>query len=242
MSTDKPNRWNDEEQPSKMVTDEEGTVDQKVKNRIIQARERVDEREDDVFIGAPLDKEISVTHGQQLEMWGTAVRQYIKTIEPLLKSDEIEQSDHYYNEVEIANELVYPPDGETAVWEADKDKPQVYDIPWSLFYSNDFSVFDYVDSNLPIERGFEPPEPKRVELCGLKDVLEAGGFQFQWSVVLNPQQIGPARKIARPTESIPLKQMWLEKAVRKADGFLQQAGVGLEIGHQQTDDPDDDPF
>jgi hypothetical protein len=232
---------NDDNEPSKRVTDEEGTVDQKLKSRIIQARKRVDEREDDVFVGEPLMPDVALTDGEKLEMWGTSVRQYLKSVEPLLQSSEVEQSRYYYHEVEIVDEPVYPPDGRTKVW-GNEPEAEIWKIPWSLFYEDDFTVHKYADGDLPIDRGFEPPEPKRAQLYGLKDVIETDRFEFHWSVVLNPQDIPPQQNTAKPSVTLPLRKQWLESAVRKADSFLQEAGVGLEIGHQQTDDKDDDPF
>jgi len=48
--------------------------------------------------------------------------------------------------------------------------------------------------------------------------------------------------IAKPQINRPLEKSTLEQAVRHADDFLQQAGIGLEIGHQSKDDKDEDPF
>jgi len=238
-NSDNNDRW---DEPAKQVTDEEGTVDQKVKNRILNARERVDEREDDIFIGAPLSPEINHSAGDLIQMWATSVRQYLKTIEPLLRSDEIEGSDYYYHEVEIAHEKIQPPDGDAIIDDPDKETPYAKEIRWSRLYRDDLEMRRVIDNpNTLFKIGFEPPEKREIALYGLKDVIEKHEFELQWHVDLEPDQI--YSKTAEVYDRQPLRREWLETAVRKADEFLQDcAGVGLDIGHQSTDDQDENTF
>lgn len=240
MSTDK---WDNdgEREGHKRVTDEEQTVDKQIKNQILKLRKRVSDREDLVFTQAPLDPQIQgLNHREQVEIWKTSVVQYLERIEPLLQSDEIERSHHYYLEEPIANRTVYPPDGETPVLH--KGKTTTEEIQWSLLES-DLSKLEIVTSSAHFGRGIEPPEPKEFDVTGLKEVIEKPSQTFQWEVVLNPDKIGPARKIARPAVQASLSKDELKKAVRLADAFLHEhAGIGVNVGHEETDDPEDNPF
>lgn len=223
MSTD----INDDDH--KRVEDDDATVDKQIKNAIIRARDRVENREDQVFTQAPLDPEINITQQQGVEIWKTTVVQYLQRIEPLLKSDEIERSDYYYRQVQIADRPVYPPDGETPVVSGNSQTTE--DIQWSLFNAEDVSEMDLVMSTEHFGRGIEPPEEKRFKVTGLKDVIEQPQKVFRWEIVLNPDaMVGPSRKIARPAVQVSLSKQELQKAVRLADEFLQQhAGIGVKL-------------
>lgn len=214
---------------NKRVVDEEGTVDQKIKDRIIRSRNRVDKREDLVFIQAPLDPQVEqLNRRDQLEIWGTAVRQYIRSIEPLLKSDAIPESGHYYGNHPIVKERIMPPP---------KDG-----IDWSLFHDDDIPQESLIREHETLDRSFTPPQPKTFTLRGLKSVIETDHIEVSWTVVHNPSAIQPRQTVSRIALSHPLKKPWLESAVRVADEFLQKAGVGLDIGHEETDDQDDEVF
>jgi len=240
MSTDKFNNDDEEDRATKQVTDDEGTVDEKVKNRILNARERVDEREDAVFVQSALDSEVRLNRQARVGIWATSVKQYLRTIEPLLQSDDIDNSDYYYWELPIIEREVTPPDGLTRVISGNDDKEEK--IHWSMFYNDAVDTTRLIIDNPLFGTGFQPPEPKTIKLEGLRDVIETNGISVSWDVPLNPRDFGPQQRIAQPVFQKPLQKEWLEFAVRQADQFLQQAGIGLEIGHQETDDPDDDPF
>jgi len=215
---------NDSDDGMQVIDD--GTVDTKFKNRIVNARKRVDDREDDIFVRAPLSGTVG---GRQelVQLWGTTVRQYLKTIEPILRSGEIARSDYYYNNIEIANEVVYPPDGETPV--STRNGSETWDIEWSKYYRDDFDPFRAMGGNLKAGPGFEPPEPRKITLHGLKDVIETEQIHVEWSVPLNSGE--PFGDVAKPSVTYPVKKQWLEVAIRAADQFLQEeANIGLEIG------------
>lgn len=246
MSTDNPNDWTDEEaqKPSKRVVDEEKTVDQKIKSRIIETRKRVAKREDDIFVGASLTPDVRLSKAQSVNIWSTTVRQFLRSIEPLLKSPEVEDSEYYYNGYAIYENMLYPPDGETAVVTQDNGtETTTEEIHWSLHYDEQFSKKDLGNGDNLFSKSFEPPEPKPLELHGLKSIIETEIITQEWNVRLNPGA-PPAEPayIAKPRINRPLQKSTLEQAVRVADEFLQKAGIGLEIGHQTTDDKDEDPF
>jgi len=156
----------DENPEGAQVIDEENRIDKRLKDRILDARDRVAENEDAVFVKSALDDDVQRTREQLVAIWGTSVRQYLKTIEPLLRSDEISRADYFYSELSIIDKWIYPPDGETTVFEG--QNASTVEINWSPFYDEHTENFATIrDSNL-FGRGFEPPEPKKVELSGLK--------------------------------------------------------------------------
>lgn len=210
---------------NKRVTDSEGTVDEKVKNRILKARERVDEREDLLFVQMPADPNSRLSRREATAAWNTTVRQYIRAIEPLLKSDEIQEAGYYYREVPLGREEFPPPDG----------KKQ-----WSNFARTDNET--QVIRSMGLHPSFDPPEAKEVRFEGLKDILDKQQISLSWQFNVDPTQWGPEVERERLNITTPVPKHTLEEAVSAADQFLQEAGVGLEIGHQEQDAEDDEPF
>jgi len=243
MSTD-DNNWNGEEpeKASKRVVDEEKTVDQKIKSRIIDTRKRVAKREDDIFVGASLDDEITLSRPEQVNIWATSVRQFLRAIEPLLKSPEVEESHYFYEEIPIYEDMLYPRDGETLLYVNGGADTTTQDIMWSLLKSDQITNRE-LEQRTHFSKSFEPPEPEPVKLHGLKSIIETEMISAGWTVPLNPGVLpGQDSYVAKPQIKQPLPKEALEKAVRIGDEFLQNAGIGLEIGHQQTDDKDKEPF
>lgn len=208
--------------PGEEVQDD-GLVDRKLKNRIITARQRVDDREDELFVRS-ISSQIGFNRQQAVAAWGATVRQYLRAIEPILRQEEVEESEYYYKDVPIAVEAVTPQPGVTRVLNPRSGKSETEHINWNLYYSEEVNPIGLVKHN-----GYDinPPEPKTIELYGLKSVIETDAVRKRWEVPLGK---GVLNKVAVPTFETPLKKSWLETAVREADHFLQQAGVGLEIG------------
>lgn len=229
MSSDIPTDDTQESTEGAKVIDEENRVDKRLKDRILDARERVAEREDACFVEAPLRGDVDYSPSDLVQIWSTSVRQYLRTIEPLLRSNEISKSHHYYREVPILQDKLYPPDGETVVaikQAGSEPETDTEHIRWSMFYDDDTHARDMVG-----DPSFEPPEPEPIELTGLKSIIETEVISHEWAVVMNPSShFSEGKKIAYPKVSRPLSKRTLENAVRKADRFLQQAGIGLEIG------------
>lgn len=223
----------EENQSTGQILDD-GQIDKRLKDRILDARDRVADREDDTFVGARLTGDAKLSHSQLVGIWATSVRQYLRTIEPLLRSDEIENSRHYYHEIPIYKDTLRPPDGETLVLTAgpkDDVEEDTKEIHWSLFYNDELSNREIVGDSTLFTRDFEPPEPQPVKLQGLKSVIEQDVISASWEVVLNPGT-APAEEthIAKPQIAQPLGKSTLEHAVRKADEFLHDAGISPDIG------------
>jgi len=237
-------QWGNGERASQQrIKDEEGTVDQKLKERIISARNRVDERWDALYVGAPLEG-FGLSEQQKADVLGHSVRQYLMAIEPLLRSNNVVNARQYYTEVEIATEPLHPPNGKYPK----KGSPmygQIEQRPyrWDLFNNADMSRRRAMQSHGSdlFGRAFEPPKPRKAELKGLKSVIETERINEQWTVVLNPGAIGPEQITFFPSVEMPLPRRWLRDAVRYADQFLQEAGIAVDTGLKEIDDPENEP-
>jgi len=230
MSSDNP------EQDGAQVIDEENQIDKRLKDRILDARDRVAEREDDIYVEAPLQSSakgeaIPLSADDLNRLWATPVKQYLKTIEPLLRSDEIANAHHYYHNLPIVSKPITPPDGETLIVPTSDDKdPYTATIRWSQFYTDDVPNRDLIRANSLFGDDFTPPEPRKIELEGLKSIIETDVITKRWHVPLNPSSLPPYREVAQIEYAKPLKKEWLEYAVREADQFLQNAGISLQVG------------
>jgi hypothetical protein len=216
------------------VIDEENRIDNRLKDRVLDARDRVATNENEVFVKAPLSSDITRTRAELVEIWGTSVTQYLKTIEPLLRSEELSRAEYFYTELPIIDKRVIPPDGPTVVSEGnDRYEKQ---INWSRLYGSEIDNWEIIRDTPLFGPGFEPPEPKPVELYGLKSIIETGGISESWRVPLNPgSAFGKQTRVAHPVYKEPLSKSTLEYAVRKADQFLQEAGIGLEVGDPKSE-------
>lgn len=197
------------------VLDEEGEVDTKVKNRIIKARERVDETEQQLYVGSLVKESVSIPDANRLQGYGLMVRQYIRTVKPLLASAGIEKSEYYWKHATIFSQEVQPPAGK---------------YNWPLFCDPEIDNTK-LKREFGLPSGFEPPEAKVFEISGLRDVLDKHQMSLSWRFDLaagtgdtrtdiEELQVGPR----------PLPKSVYEQAVELTDEFLQLAGVGLEIG------------
>jgi hypothetical protein len=211
------------------VIDEQNRIDNRLKDRILDARDRVAQNEDEVFIKTALDDDITRSQAELVQIWGTSVRQYLKTIEPLLRSDELTRAGYFYRDLPIIDKTVIPRDGATVIVEGNEKYKR--EINWSRFFTSDIDNREIIRDTPLLAPGFKPPEARQVELSGLKDVIETTRISESWRVPLNPDAaFGEATRVAHPTYREPLSKSKLEYAVRKADQFLQEAGVGLEVG------------
>lgn len=209
----------DDNEKGEQVQDD-GSVDQKIKNRIISARNRVDEDEQYLYVHVPADRRAHLNGIDRHNAWATSVRQYIRAIRPLLTSDRIERSTFYYHEVPLGVVEVVPPDKGG--------------IEWSKFAQDDADEFK-LKRSMGLPPNFDPPEAKEAKFTGLKDVLDRRGIHLTWSIDKKPGYASFQDKSqVRLEVSRPIPKWVLEESVSRADEFLQQAGVGLEIG---SDDP-----
>lgn len=200
--------------PTAEVQDD-GTVDAKVKKRIIDARKRVDDREDYLYIQAPVENGLTVTNLTQDIYWGMVVKQFLRTIEPLLASNELSLSKDYYEGVDLGEVKLIPRDTEKYPF-SEYAEGRMAEKPFKMRHNIPESV------SLP-EAATRPFE-------GLKSVIETNGvLSEQWTVYTNTWSDPDAEGVVRTADERPVPKDIYENAVRHADMFLQEAGVGLEI-------------
>jgi len=210
---DQGSDWDDEDSPLEVQDD--GGVDQRVKKRILDARKRVDDREDYLYVQAPVEEGLNASPVEQDLYWGMVVKQYLRTIEPLLSDEEVSEAQKYYREEVIGTVELIPQDTDR--------------YPFSLVATGQMDEQAF-KTQYGLPRTAELPQPKKEPFVGLESVLETKGVVSEtWSVETTSwSDPGTAGVIQTSAESVVPKQVY-EKAVRKADAFLQQAGIGLDI-------------
>jgi len=214
MATNEDNSASDSG-PRKRIDDEEGKVDTQYKNRIIQNRIRVDDAEEALLVDAATDPDVTASRAKRVSIWGTMVKQYLRTIEPILRSDDVDEAQRYYEEVEIGSVTLHPPD---------KDG-----YAFSTLQYRDFED-KQLRRALDLPRGASLPEPEHIQFNGLVSIIEAPEIlSHRWAVTVDDSGPPPTHEqvLLEQTE-IPDKQLYVD-ALRYADQFLQEAGLGIDI-------------
>jgi hypothetical protein len=153
------------------------------------------------------------------DRWGVLVRQYIRSVKPLLTSDEIENAEFYRQQVPIYRTKISPPDGEKN---------------WSRFAEDIDEV--RLMREMGVKPGVDVPEPRTFELIGLDDVLNKQQIQEEWYIDLRPDEFGPAGKSDHVAVNRGIPKEAYEKAVETTDEFLNQSGLGLSLTEGDPDD------
>jgi len=161
-----------------------------------------------------------------VQFWATSVKQYLRAIEPLLRSEEVQDSQYYYQHLPIVDYQVIPEDGKTPVRSPD-GQIREENIRWSYICDPKNKCPERGHDLLG--RGFSAPNPQKVQLKGIKSLLGRDSVVREWRVPLNPQEPSFRQEVAMPTWQKPLQREWLEKAVSEADKFLHESGLGLDI-------------
>lgn len=212
--------------PGESVLDEEGEVDRKVKQRILNSRDRVDDREDLLFAAPLVNPELSFQPDKALSAWGNAVRQYLRNIEPLLTTDDIQQAKFYYRQIELGTETLTP--------------PNTQEYKFSKFANETYNPSVLI-RRMGLPRTCSPPEPETVSFDGLISLIETEVIEHRWTVCVDNNGPPPQHEYVELEVRRPVPRRILENAVRAADQFLQRAGIGLEVGTKQVDERAD-PF
>jgi hypothetical protein len=214
---------------NKQVIDEEGTVDSKIKDTIIQARNRVEKAFYQVNVKNPLEDVQTLPKPKRDEIYAKTVRQFLLRIEPLLTADSIQGNEAYYNGLgePIASFGLVPPDTEghkLSLVTLDKDEKtlrRMMDLP----------------------RGVELPEPKTITFEGLQDIIEKPLIvSHQWEVCVAKSGARPNWDYIYPHEERLVPREVYRDALRQADQFLQEIGIGVETGLPEVDDVSDQPY
>lgn len=199
----------------KTVEDQDGYTDTERKRVILDNRQKCQETAEFVF---PRVSQGVMRQEAAVRTFHEPVRNYLLSIEPLLKQSDLPLAEQAY---------LGQPMG-------------VVEFPLPPKFQG---LGGRIDPKQVKKRGFrllgDPPEPDQHTIIGLKEIIERDEYTHTWEVEVNP--IGGMAAKTKPrdthTETVvkPTPKMALINAVRTADEFLQNAGVGLELGDQTTE-------
>jgi hypothetical protein len=198
------------------IEDAEGLADRERKKDIIENRRKCEETAEYLFS--------RVSQGQihphaAARSFKEPVRSYLMSIEPLLKSSDLPYAEQAWLD----------------------EKMGVVEFPLPPRFQG---LGGRPDEKEIKRRGFrllgDPPEPDSHTIRGLKEIIERDQYTHSWEIQINPIRGMKAKQTARTThtETIekPTPKMALFNAIRTADEFLQNAGVGLEVGSGKLDE------
>jgi hypothetical protein len=206
----------EENEPPEEVLDEEGDVDKAFKRGIIQAWGRVDETETALYRDAAIDPDVRLSDGERVQIYAMAVKQFLRRVEPLLRSPNIQGNKQYYNGEE---------DNPIATFEL--VPPETGGYPFQLVQQ------DHSQSELRrmigLPKSADVPQPKTVRIVGLKDVIEREPVaRYQWEVCVRKEGAPPNWEFVYPQNTRAFPKSVYVNAVRRTVQFLQDAGIGLE--------------
>jgi len=197
------------------VIDEDKNVDSRLKRQIVDLRKEVRKAERVLFVEADADPEMSISQPKRVNAWGTVVKQYLRMIEPLLRADTIEQSEEYYQEVELGSLTLVPQD--------------TNEYQFSLAAHSNLSD-DALRREIGLPRGTEIPQPKTVPFNGLVSLIGLPSVLTQeWAVEIREDGNRRRSSVVRTSDQRIVPRGVYETAFRKANLFLQKAGVGLDV-------------
>ena len=205
-----------EDDPEIEISDEEEYTDKRIKKRIMDARDSLNEVKKQLFTGRLLEPEVQISQAEAVIAWADLVRSYIRDLGVLLNHPDIPNADYYRNEVEIGSVSLIPPD---------KDGRQ-----FSLIAYEGVSEDELKRNIAGFDRNATLPRPRRRDFRGLMSIVEQEPvISEQWLVVMNPTQVGPNQEQIVLEREQPVPREIYEKAIVESDQFLQQAGIGLDI-------------
>lgn len=203
----------------KVNTDDENTVDRKIKNQILELRKVIDDDERRLYVDR-MAEHPEYGRMQADRDWGVSVRQYLRGIKRLWADDEsvpIKNVNHYWQEIPLhdSQEELYPPDTDG--------------YRFSLVEYEDQYSEQALREAIGLDARVPLPEPHTVEFRGLQSVLGRDRIEHTWAIKVDAS--GPPRKheIVRTSVAMPVPKYILENAVEAADNFLQQAGLGFDV-------------
>lgn len=204
----------DSKRPDISVQDEEEYVDKRIKKRILDAREQVDDMEHALFDEEPLMPDVQINHAQKVVAWGNTVRRFLRNIEVIMQRMDIPEAKQYLDDVDLGTVDLVPPD---------KDGYAFSQVAHPDLDDND------VKRLLDLPPSAELPEVQERPFVGLQSVIESEPvLTGSWLVRVGDGN--PAtRDIIELQTQRPVPKSLYEDAIRAADRFLFDAGVGLNI-------------
>lgn len=208
--------------PAQEVLDEEGDVDKALKKRILQSHDRVDETEIALYRDAAVNPEVNLSEAEKAYIYGTTVKQFLRRIEPILRTENVPNNEYYYA-------------GESADGDETLDLGAVTLVPPDTAGYQFSAVADTTADEgelrrrIGLPRGAEVPQPETVEFAGLQDVIEREAIlTHTWEVCVSNQGAPPNHECEYPAVRQPVPKHIYTEAMRAADMFLQDVGIGLE--------------
>jgi len=189
------------------VDDAEGYVDRKHKERILTKRRQVDDWKQQLFTSYRTG---DAEKADVLALWRDRIVDYLVAIEPLLRDESLPNAEYVYLGVPLGEITLQVPE------EYNQDESGRTTI-------NDVREkdFEFVDA---------PPESKTVTVTGLKDVIELEQVNAEWQFTIRRfDGVGLPFEEVQVEETGGLTKSVLQNAVRVADEWLQNAGVGLSM-------------
>lgn len=198
------------------VEDEEGVVDRKTKEHIMDLRKQVDNDERQIYIEGRAGHEAGLSMAEANRFWGLSVRQYLRGIKRLwdddAKEEQVKRVGHYWSERDLGFVTIVPP-----------DTPE---YPFSIVEYDDHDDHELRQAiGLPREASL--PRPYTKHFVGLNSVLQTVQIHKRWVVTVDAAGPPPTHDQRVVEQRIPVPKDILEAAVEAADNFLQQAGVGF---------------
>lgn len=195
-----------------VVEDEEGFVDKEVKKRILENRQEVDEWSRSLFSA---ERTGGIDTEDAVMIWRDRVVEYLTSIEPLLRDDSLPDARHAYLREPLGVAVLEPPEE----YQQEPGRPSIEEL---------------------VERGPEwfrgdPPEPKQQTFQGLKSVIETERVTAEWEVPVDTDR-PPRREREQVHKQQPVPKHVLENAVRVADEFLHQIGIGVTTVEDANDE------
>lgn len=220
---------NDDDNPQQYkIEDSEGYVDRRIKETILELREKVERRSDELMY-ANATEQISDSNARAV--YYRTVRQLLVRIEPLLRNEELNGATQAYLHVNLGTVEVPPPPIES-------DKPQRF-----LSIEEKAVLREYSDNDpqAVLHRQEDVPVPKEKPVRGLKDIIEQDGKGAKWKVraiEVDGKEVGRTHRGDEVTLSnyVPYDYGILINAIRVLDSFLDNADLGLSI-NEGPDDP-----
>lgn len=204
----------DSDRPDISVQDEEEYVDKRIKKRILDAREQVDEMEQALFDEELLMTDVEIPHSQKAVAWGNTVRRFLRNIEVILVRMDIPEAEQYLEHVELGSVELVPPD---------KDGYAFSNVAHPDLDDQD------VKRMLNLPPTVDLPHVQRRSFEGLRSVIESDAV-LTGSWLVRVSDGNPAtRDVLELHTQRPVPKSLYEDAVRAADRFLFDAGVGLNI-------------
>lgn len=202
------------------VEDEEGSVDSSQKRRLLELRRQIDDREDAVLSEQRVG---NIDPDTAADLIGDAVRRYLRALEPLMRQTEGGESitsdgaepvlagaQETFLDVQLGEVTVPVPE-------------RIASIP-----ENPGSARGSASRWL----SGSPPQDKSKPVRGLLSVITDEQVTAEWTVEIrhaNPDA-GQAHVDKRVVSaSAPMPRGVLQNAVRTADMWIQQVGLGINI-------------